>query len=211
MNTHKTRAPQERALRTRAAILGSALKTLAEVGVARASTARIAKEAGVSQGALFGHFATRSLLWSAALELLLDELLGRSATELGDLLSGERASPEELIGGAVDVLWEVFNDPRLVGAYELFLAARTDPELSSALGPVLQAHAVREVELGRTLFAGAADRPGFDATVLGLLATLQGAAVGAAARPQASAIELEFIRDIARREFATALPHLGGL
>lgn len=199
MNT--AREPQQqRAIRTRAAIIEAALAALAEQGAASASTAKIARRAGVSQGALFGHFPAKAALWAAAVEHLLDELYGDAAVALGDAL---RAGGAELLDAGVTALWDVFNDPRLIGAYELFLAARTDAELAKALGPVLDAHGAREVALARALFPqAAARRTDFDALVLGLLATLQGAAVSAAARPGAGHIELDFIRDIARRELA---------
>ncbi len=192
---------QERAVRTRSAILAAALDALAEQGAASASTANIATRAGVSQGALFGHFATKADLWSAAVEHLLDELYLTAGELLADALAAGATDAVAAIDAGVDALWRVFNDPRLVGAYELFLAARTDAALASAIGPVLDAHGAREVALARTLFPEvAAARADFDALVLGLLATLQGAAVGTASRAGAGSFELAFIRDIARRE-----------
>lgn len=195
---------QARARATRQKVVEAAVALLGEEGLAGVRTAAVARRAGVSQGALFRHFPTKAALLGAALESTLDALTVRFGA---GMLAGAD-SGEDLLRVGVDVLWEVYTDPTLYGGFELFLAARTDPSLRAVTGPILAAHLERELALARRLWPDvAATHPRFDATVVGLLATLQGLAVGAAAwplpedtaRPERP-VELDFIEELARRE-----------
>ena len=104
-------------------------------------------------------------------------------------------------------LWTVYTDPRLAGVFELFLAARTDPDLQARLSPILLAHAERELALARQIFPQAAHRDDFDAVVIGLLSTLQGAAVASWALPgEAGTRELAFLTQLIRRELRAPTP-----
>ena len=195
---------QARAMRTRQRIIDAATALLRDEGLSGVRTAAVARQAGVSEGALFRHFRTKPQLLGATLASVLASLYDRFAVSLA-----ERASSDgDVVRLGVDALWEVYTDPALYGGFEVFLAARTDPDLRAITGPVLRAHIEREIQLARTLFPDAArDNPRFDATIVGLLATLQGLAVGAAAWslpvPQGSsnrAVELEFVEAFIRRE-----------
>jgi AcrR family transcriptional regulator len=195
---------QARARATRKKVVDAAVTLLGEEGLAGVRTAAVARRAGVSQGALFRHFPTKAALLGAALESTLDALY----TRFGEGMLARAGSGEDLLRSGVDALWEVYTDPTLYGGFELFLAARTDPALRAVTGPILRAHLDRELALARLLWPdAAASHPRFDATVVGLLATLQGLAVGAAAwplpedtdRPERP-VELDFIEELARRE-----------
>lgn len=206
---------QARARQTRRNVVQAAVALLGEEGLAGVRTAAVARRAGVSQGALFRHFPTKAALLGAALQATLDGLVVR----FGAALASQAEGGGELLRVGIDALWEVYTDPALYGGFELFLAARTDPALRAVTGPILQAHVARELELARLLFPDAADsHPRFDATVVGLLATLQGLAVGAAAwplpgdgvRPERP-VELDFIEELVRRELGMPrLDLLGG-
>lgn len=182
---------QDRALRTRAALVAATTALLARQGLAGCSTAAVARAAGVSQGALFRHFPTKTDLLTAATEAVLDALAADFLAALPGALAGG-----DLLGGGLQALWTVYQDPRLAGVFELFLAARTDPALGAALGPVLAAHSERERDLARALFPEAAARlPDFDAVVVSLLSMLQGAAVASHVTPgEPGAHELAVLR-----------------
>ncbi len=206
---------QARARETRRKVVSAAVALLGEEGLAGVRTAAVARRAAVSQGALFRHFPTKAALLGAALEALLDDLVLR----FSGALMGRVGEEEDLLRLGVDALWDVYTDPGLYGGFELFLAARTDPALRAVTGPILQAHLAREIALARVIFPDAAARlPRFDATVVGLLATLQGLAVGAAAWPLPDdgvrlerPVELDFVEELVRRELgAPRLDLLGG-
>lgn len=202
-----SRPRQARAIATRDAIVQATIDALADGGLAATTTAAVARAAGVSQGALYGHFSTKAALLTAATDAILDELFAAFA----DALPGA-AGAGDLLDEGLAALWTVYQDPRLAGLFELFLAARHDPDLQASLSPLLVAHADRELALARSLFPQAAHRDDFDAVVVGLLSTLQGAAVAAGVLPgHAGHLELRFITELVRRELGTpTLPHPPG-
>lgn len=196
---------QARAVATRARIVEAVVECLAEGGVAATTTGAVAARAGVSQGALFRYFPTKPELLASGLERLLAELL--EDARVGLLAAARAGAP---IRAGLRALWQVYIDDRLAGGFELFLASRTDDALRAAIEPVLAAHLERELALARALFPEAADAVGFEAAVVGVLTTLQGAAVSAATKPpsargeSAGTFELMFLEAVVARE-------LGGL
>lgn len=196
---------QARARATKEAVVAAAVDVLAELGLAGTSTAAIARRAGVSQGALFRHFPTKTDLLAATTAHILDAL----TTDFVAALPAAMGTGDLLKAG-LEVLWSVYVDPRLAGVFELFLAARTDPELAALLRPIVAQQAAAELALARLLFAKASQSPDFDATVAGLMSTIQGVAVAAAVLPRPTAdtapatpIELRFIDTLVRRELGT--------
>ena len=195
---------QARAVATRAAIVAAAVHVLAHRGRSGASTSAIARAAGVSQGALFRHFPTKAQLLAAATERILAELFDEFSAALpGALAEGD------LLRGALGALWAIYCDPRLAGVFELYLAARTDPALAEELQPVVGAHVARELDIARMLFPDAVSRSDFEPMVMGLLSTIQGAAVAAAvvptdvAQPAGRPAELLFIEALVRAQLGT--------
>lgn len=186
---------QARAVATREKIVRATVAVLAESGVAGASTSAVAKFAGVSQGALFRHFPSKALLLATATERILDSLFTETGMQFVLAFDGE-----DPVKGGIDALWAVFTDTRLYGAFEIFLAARTDADLRERVEPILIAHAERELEFAKLIFPHAADRPDFGSIVFGILSTLQGAAlVAGAITDSPGAFERQFIEDTVRQ------------
>src|SRR5882672_7822955 len=131
----KRRTQAERRATTRTKLLDATLSCLVESGYAGLTTPAICERAGVSQGALFKHFATKSALLAAATEHLFAGLVKGYGERFAAL--DARKSP---IQTGVALLWEVFQDPRLHAAYDLYTAARTDAELRASLAPVVRDH-----------------------------------------------------------------------
>lgn len=88
------------AARTREAIVAAARAAFADRGYAGSSTAAIARGAGVTEGALFHHFPTKTELFRDVFEALESELddhvrgASREGTPLDAFLAGTRASME---------------------------------------------------------------------------------------------------------------------
>ncbi len=190
---------QARSAATRRRLLEATIETLVERGWSAASTTEIGRRAGVSQGAIFKHFPNKTLLMAESVEhlfgLLFDEFRASFAR-----LAGRRGG--DPVRGALKILWELFRDPRLLATFEIYLAARTDPALQSALAPVLTQHRGALRAEARTLFPEAAQRPGFDAALDTLLNALQGAALGSVALPDPASERavLKQLEALARRE-----------
>ena len=115
---------QSRSAVTRLALLDAALECHQVEGFARVTTTDIAQCAGVSRGALLHHFPTKGALLIAAVDHLLARRVEefRAGIEAG-LLRFDR------LDEAVDVLWSMFAGPAAVVWAELWVAARTNPDL----------------------------------------------------------------------------------
>ena len=131
------RTQEQRSAATRAALLDATIDCLIDHGYAGTTTTRVAARAGVSRGAQLHHFQRKAPLVVAALLRLAErrrrELLDRAERELPD-----DPDPQK----ALDIMWSTFSGPLFTAALELWIAARTDPELAAHLLPA-------EREIGR--------------------------------------------------------------
>jgi len=172
---------QARAVATRTRILDATVACLTAHGVGGATTTVIARHAGVSQGALYKHFPAKHLLMGAATEHLFAAMREDFPEQLADAI---RHSEEPAVSVGFDVLWQTYNDPRLKGVFELYLAARTDPALHDVLQPIVEQHFDALLVIARAVFPDGAKRnPRFDDAVLTILLAMHGAALMATVMP----------------------------
>ena len=127
--THRTQA--ERREQTRTALLDATIDCLVEIGYARTSVQEICARAGVSKGAVQHHFSAKAELMAAAVEHLTMKLRTQLARSLERQPSGTDGIP-----AAIDLLWEGYSGTLSTAVTELWVAARTDPELRTAIRPV---------------------------------------------------------------------------
>jgi AcrR family transcriptional regulator len=175
-----------------------------ELGYAGASTAEVARRAGVSQGALFKHFATKSDLLAACLERILADCVSAFRVELVEtpqLPLPDRVPP------AIAALWRIFRTPGMRAVFEVYMVARTDAALAAQLEPILTWHRESILVEGRRLFPELPPRPDFDAAIDAVVYAMQGVALGLFAPPDApaDAAHLVFFERLARHELAHAL------
>lgn len=120
----------EQARRTRALIIQTGIRCLADHGFANTTMLLISREAGISRGPLHYHFADRNALMAA-----IAEALPRGV----DLALLDRLKRPTTIDGKLQTLIDIALDEHLgahhFAAMELLLAARNDPELSAAIKP----------------------------------------------------------------------------
>jgi AcrR family transcriptional regulator len=125
MHKVEERRQQERSITTRAALLDAALDSLVERGYAATTTIETARRAGVSRGAQLHHFPTKAQLLAAAVERLFERRLAEFRARFAAVDPvGDR------LDGAIDLLWSMFQGPLFIAWTELWVAARTDPELA---------------------------------------------------------------------------------
>jgi AcrR family transcriptional regulator len=199
MPTPRRTQPERRA-ETRARLLAATQAALVERGYAGATTTEVCRRAGVSQGALFKHFASKGELLAATAEQLFGGLIDAYRDEMPNLVG-----VEDRAEAAVQLLWGVFEDPRLLAAIELYGAARTDRELAQRLAPVAERHGENLRQLSHELFPEAAARnPGFDALVAVVVQAIQGATLGSLASGdrRAFASMLALLTDLVRKGVA---------
>jgi AcrR family transcriptional regulator len=142
--THRTQA--ERSERTRAQLFDATIECLLDLGYAGTSVNEICKRAGLSRGAQQHHFATKADMMAHALEYLVTKL----RDQVMDSVHRLAGDPDRVAKG-IDLLWQSFSGTLSTAAMELWVAARTDPELSGALLPVDRALGRATYDLYREL------------------------------------------------------------
>jgi len=198
------RTQAERRAATRGKLLEATIDCLTELGYAGTTTTEVCLHAGVSQGALFKHFPSKADLVSAAAEHLFASLIADYVTTLPQL-----TPKADKVAAAIDLLWQIFAQPRLHATFELYLAARTDPELAAAMRPVSERHRDNLYILACELFPeAAAGNPRFGGLLQIIIDTLQGAALGSFTlpEPRRTRAMLAVLTDLARRELQAANP-----
>ena len=126
---HRTQA--ERSERTRELLLDATVECLVELGYAHTTVQEICQRAGLSRGAQQHHFTTKAELMTSALEHLFARLSAQILHTTAELPPG----PERIEVG-IDQLWAAYSGTLSTAAVELWVAARTDPELRRSLLPV---------------------------------------------------------------------------
>jgi AcrR family transcriptional regulator len=139
----RRRTQAERRATTRAALLDATIESLVEDGYANTTTTKIVERAGVSRGAQVHHFPTKAELVAEAIRHLLKQL----HDELQPEMRLFAPTSESAIGSALDLLWNVYNGPLYAASVELFVAARTDPDLRKHVQDV-------ESDIDREISAG---------------------------------------------------------
>ena len=123
------RTQAERTAATRSRVLDATVDSLVEDGYAATTISRIQERAGVARGTLLHHFPTRAALLVAVVEDI-------AARRLDVLDVQAELRPSGDWDAAIDLVWRDLQSPSFLAALELWVAARTDPDLRSALAPV---------------------------------------------------------------------------
>lgn len=131
MPTRSRRTQRERSDATRKLLLDATITCLVELGYANTTVQEICARAGVSRGAQQHHFSSKAELMARALEHLFDRLTDEISQAPGGLPSGP-----DRVAALIDLLWRSYSGTLSTAAMELWVAARTDPELRAALLPV---------------------------------------------------------------------------
>lgn len=118
------RTQEQRSAQTRAKLMDATVECLVEFGYGGTTTSRVAERAGVTRGAQLHHFGSRNALVSAAVRHLAAR---RSAEAIEQV--GRVAQADDPIGALLDLLWDLHDGPLFTATVELWVAARTDPEL----------------------------------------------------------------------------------
>jgi AcrR family transcriptional regulator len=172
-----TRTPQqERSRATQQRLLDATVDCLIEYGWSGTTTTVIAERAGLSRGAQLHHYPTKAALVLAAITHLT-ERRGADLRAEADAEQLGSASPADRVSGVVDLLAASFTGPLYHAALELWVAARTDPELRAAVVP-LEAKVGRDMHhLAVSLLGADESRPGVRQAVQATLDLLRGLGV----------------------------------
>jgi len=106
----KRRTQEERSAATRDALLSAARKLWGQRGYAEVGTPEIAKEAGVTRGAMYHQFADKAALFRGVVEAVEQDVMARMATIVA---SSGATTPADAIRAAVDAWLDVSGDPEV--------------------------------------------------------------------------------------------------
>jgi AcrR family transcriptional regulator len=167
------RTQAERRASTRTALLDACVDCLLEQGYAGLTTAAVVARAGVSRGAQAHHFGTKAELVMAALRHVIRQLGAELETEpLSDELSVQQVQAVLL-----EQLWAMHVHRAFPALIELWLAARTDPELRAELSAFEADLTRRVIEFCRRRASALTERPDFRDFLVTCLAAMRGLAV----------------------------------
>jgi AcrR family transcriptional regulator len=121
---------------TRLQILEATLRCFSKLGYFHTTTPAIAEEAGLSRGAMLHHFPSRMDVVRAAVAHLHAKRLKAFRAAVAGLPAGENRAH-----AALRAHWEQLRHPLYAVFIELYVAARTDPELADILTPAEAAFA----------------------------------------------------------------------
>lgn len=150
-------------------LLDATIECLVEVGFAGTSTTLVSQRAGVSRGAQLHHFPTKNDLVIAAVEHLTRARGEDLAAATEKLPTGPRRTRAVL-----EALGEHFASDVFVAALELWVAARTDPALLAAVGPLERAVGRETHRLTVELLGADESRPGVRELVQATLDLVRG-------------------------------------
>jgi AcrR family transcriptional regulator len=134
------RSQAHRSATTSARLIAATIQCLFERGYAATSTSLVAERAGVSRGAMLHHFATKVDLMSSTVQETYANDIAAYTLTLSDI-----SLHQDRVEKLIDTAWQCFKSPGGVAQTEIWMAARSDPDLAAAVVPVHAAIARRSV------------------------------------------------------------------
>lgn len=122
------RTQAERSAETRGKLLSATIRCLRERGYAATTTMLVAREAGLSRGAMLHQFPTKVDLMLFVVREVYAEELAVYARLLGAI-----ADTEARIEALPDIVWRVLSRPSGVAVLEIMQGSRSDPVLVQRL------------------------------------------------------------------------------
>lgn len=120
-------------------ILDATMHCLVDIGYTQTTTEKIAKQAGVSRGAMTHHFKSRADVFAAAAAHITDiRVLEYDAAIKDVTLSAGSFPTQASMLQTLKVLQDYFMLPSFLAFHELMRGARTDPELHGVMAPLEQ-------------------------------------------------------------------------
>ncbi|GAB3442891.1 TetR/AcrR family transcriptional regulator [Actinophytocola sediminis] len=160
---------QQRRAAMRLRLLDATVVCLDRCGYQATTTTKVTEIAGVTRGAQVHHFPTRADLIAAAIRHLVTKRTELALERLDDV----RAADDPL-DAALDLLWDAHCGPYRYAMIELWLAARTDPELRAQVAEVEPAARAKLVEYVLSAFAEHTDQERFRQVVYTAMFAVRG-------------------------------------
>ncbi|MCB5364190.1 TetR/AcrR family transcriptional regulator [Pusillimonas sp. CC-YST705] len=144
------RKQEDRSRDARERLLGATIEILLKRGYSGLTTKEVAKTAGMSNGALMHHYATKAELVIAATKAVYDEWILR-----GQRIARTPGAVENPLEGFISDSTSVYFDWPYIAALEVVMVARTDEALMEHIVPVMQHYRETTNDLWREVFVQA--------------------------------------------------------
>lgn len=189
------RTQAERSAQTRTALLDATVDSLIEKGFGGTTTTEIARRAGLSLGAMLHHYPTKADLLAAA----VGHVLERRQTEFRAQMANLETDRDRL-DAAIDLLWSAFSGPTFAAYAELWVAARTDPDLAGPVAAMGDQFTASSQELFAELFPPEEypDAGFLEAGMTFAFAVMDGVALHGLLKP-ADTAPIEILKAVARQ------------
>jgi AcrR family transcriptional regulator len=122
------RTQEERSTETRRKLVDAAIGVSQESGYANLTITKVAQYAGLSNGAMQHHFATRDDLVLAMLDALYP-ILDIPFEEI----ASRKLSVKDRVSTFVDLLWQIYSRPEYLVVWDIAFGTRSDPHLRAKL------------------------------------------------------------------------------
>ncbi|HQQ62120.1 MAG TPA: TetR/AcrR family transcriptional regulator [Pseudomonadales bacterium] len=135
--------------KTRQAVMDAAIHCLATEGYHRATSNRIAREAGLSWGVIQYHFGDRESIYRA----VLDSIINTYVIELDQLAASGAGKPVDVrLQLLADTLWVLFNQPAYIATMELLINLARHPEAALNTRTYVKRWSARMAKLWQQIF-----------------------------------------------------------
>ncbi|HSW05151.1 TetR/AcrR family transcriptional regulator [Aquabacterium sp.] len=143
----KRRTQEDRTREARLRLREATIAVLVERGYAGLTTKEVVVRAGVSNGALMHHYASK-------MELVIDATadIYEAAIERGQRIARTPAAHRDPVGGFIKDCMSVYFEWPFIAALEVLMVARTDTELMPQILPVMQRYRSLTNELWLEVF-----------------------------------------------------------
>ena len=143
----KRRRQEDRRVETRRRLVDATIMLLHEKGAGQLTMADVAREAGLTRGAIQYHFENPKSLLIASIEEIASRLSQRlDATELASLPLTER------IDRIVDDYWQGFRGFNYTAFIEIAVRGRQDPDFEEAIATTLEELERRRADVWQAIF-----------------------------------------------------------
>jgi len=190
---------QAKSENTRTIILNAALQCFYERGFNNTTTEKVAREAGVSRGAMLHHFPSRFDLIKAAVNHLHHQRLELFEEQERQIHENAQHS---LIEEGIDAYWVQLHSPLFIVWNELRVAARTDVELNNILKPAAREFESKFAKISASVFPDFALSEEFERANLLTTYLLEGMAVNGVSRGRIADMMVPWLKSQLRQMFA---------
>ena len=184
---------------TRTTILDAAIRCFYERGYNNTTTEKVAREAGVSRGAMLQHFPSRFDLIKAGGNHLHQQRLEQFEEQERQI---QENAEHSLIEEGIDNYWAQLHSPLFTVWNELRVAARTDADLNNILKPAAREFEAKFAKITASVFPDLALSEEFERANFLSAYLLEGMALNGVSRGRKADIMVDWLKTQMREMFA---------